>query len=311
MKTFQLRYPRLVSSQLSNEKLMALERRLQASEHKAKALEKQNEKLKSSLAAKERDCKLYYDQYQNIAAEFEEFKSKVTNEAQIPKFNSTPKDEAEIEPAIIVFDTDTETVESHEETTLFTSSELFLEPATLDKPIPTANSTEIPTLGQLEESENPVETRIGPETTSLKTTFEQQILKTSLLKMQKSEKNNRPIAIARKRARSETYTKPVSSKKTCYTPNTADFKPTHFKCRLCSDKLFKKIDEYRKHVKQIHPERKHLCDMCPATDTVAANLKWHKRSVHALPYGSGYDCELCKISLKTSSGLKQHFHCYH
>ena len=289
MKTFQLRYPRLVSSQLSNEKLMALERRLQASEHKAKALEKQNEKLKSSLAAKERDCKLYYDQYQNIAAEFEEFKSKVTNEAQIPKFNSTPKDEAEIEPAIIVFDTDTETVESHEETTLFTSSELFLEPATLDKPIPTANSTEIPTLGQSEESEQPVETKIVPET----------------------EKNNRPIGIARKRPRSESYTKPGPSKKTYYTAKTAHFKPTYFKCRICSGKSFKKIDEYREHVKQIHPERKHLCDMCPYTDTGAANLRWHKTNTHDLAYAGGYACELCEIPFSTSRGLGQHFHCYH
>ena len=62
----------------SNCKISKLEARLQEAEDTIFNLRKEKEDLKSSLAAKERDCKLYYRQYQNIAQEFEEPSSKRT-----------------------------------------------------------------------------------------------------------------------------------------------------------------------------------------------------------------------------------------
>ena len=300
---------------LSNEKIMALERRLQAAEDEAKVLGKQNEELKSSLAAKERDCKLYYDQYQNIAAEFEEFKSKAASEAKPAMMKNADEEEGEIEPAIIIFDTDTETEESHEETTLFTSPELFLEPATLEKPIPAANSTELPALSQSEDSEKVLEktstnsnittAKIGSEAIS-----ENEMPKTSSAKKPKMEKTKRPIAVARKRARSESHVKSGGpTKKTCYTPKSTQ-KPTHFKCRYCSGKSFDTIEEFREHIKQNHSERIHLCDICPYSDT-SGNLPRHKERVHTVAYGSGNDCELCKISFPTKRQLGFHLGVYH
>ena len=50
---------------ISKEKLLALQRRLEAAENEAKMLREENEILKSSLQAKERECKFYYNQNQN------------------------------------------------------------------------------------------------------------------------------------------------------------------------------------------------------------------------------------------------------
>lgn len=59
----------------SNEKMETLETRNKELETDNENLQKENEKLKSLLAAKERDYNLYYNQYQNIAKEFEDFKA--------------------------------------------------------------------------------------------------------------------------------------------------------------------------------------------------------------------------------------------
>ena len=49
---------------ISNEKLLALQSRLEAAENETKMLREENEILKSSLQAKERECKFYYNQNQ-------------------------------------------------------------------------------------------------------------------------------------------------------------------------------------------------------------------------------------------------------
>ena len=67
---------------LSNEKLLAMERRLEAAENEANELRKENETLKSSLAAKERDCKLFYDQYQSATSSLLDYKAKVAETLQ-------------------------------------------------------------------------------------------------------------------------------------------------------------------------------------------------------------------------------------
>ena len=71
---------RMIES-FSNEKMKSLETRNKELETVKENLQKENEKLKSLLAAKERDYMLYYNQYQNIGKEFENFKAQ-TNQAK-------------------------------------------------------------------------------------------------------------------------------------------------------------------------------------------------------------------------------------
>ena len=295
---------------LSNEKIMALERRLRVAEDEAKALGKQNEELKSSLAAKERDCKLYYDQYQNIAAEFEEFKLKVSSEEE--KFKIFPKIDGEIEPAIIVFETDSETEENHDETILFTSPELFLEPATLDKPIPKANSTALPALSQSRDSENSKDkvanTETAPKTTTEEAPSQKQIPKTT------SATKKRPIAAARKRARSESHAKTGALPKKARSESVSDDKafptPTHFKCKTCPAISITKIEEFREHIKQIHPEKKYLCGFCPFASDNTTNIDRHLK-VHNTVGSTDFNCDLCKISFTTKFSFSYHLRFYH
>ena len=67
---------------ISNEKLLALESRLEAAENEARMLRKENESLKSALEAKERDCKLFYDQYHSSASSLLQYKTKVAETLQ-------------------------------------------------------------------------------------------------------------------------------------------------------------------------------------------------------------------------------------
>ena len=60
----------------SNEKMESLQTRNKELKTDNENLQKENEKLKSLLAVKERDYNLYYNQYQNIAKEFEDFKAR-------------------------------------------------------------------------------------------------------------------------------------------------------------------------------------------------------------------------------------------
>ena len=61
----------------SNEKIESLETQNKELKADKENLQKENEKLKSLLAAKERDYHLYYNQYQNISKEYEDLKAKV------------------------------------------------------------------------------------------------------------------------------------------------------------------------------------------------------------------------------------------
>ena len=59
----------------SNEKIESLETQNKELKADKDNLQKENERLKSLLSAKERDYHLYYNQYQTIAKEFEDFKA--------------------------------------------------------------------------------------------------------------------------------------------------------------------------------------------------------------------------------------------
>lgn len=67
---------------ISKEKLLALQRRLEAAGNEAKMLREENEILKSSLQAKERECKFYYNQNQNKASSLVDKKAKATTTSQ-------------------------------------------------------------------------------------------------------------------------------------------------------------------------------------------------------------------------------------
>ena len=67
---------------ISNEKLLALQRRLEAAENEAKMLREENAILKCSLEAKERECKFYYNQNQNKASSLVDKKAKATTTSQ-------------------------------------------------------------------------------------------------------------------------------------------------------------------------------------------------------------------------------------
>ena len=285
---------------LSNDKIMELESRLQAKEDETESLRRRNEELKSHLSAKERDCKLYYDQYQHIAAQFEEFKAKLGKDVEVPKLKE--KIEADIEPAIVVFDTDSENENDHDETILFTSPELFLEPPTLEKPIPKANSTEL-TLKQPEETvkQSP---HLSLETAKTKNVSAEE---TSPVKSA-IEKKKRPIAKARKRAMSESHARsgapPTKIPKILPTP-------THFKCKTCPSLAFEEIEEYRQHVKQNHPKVKFFCNFCAFVTVHLGNLKRHEDVVHTHFPNKGHECKLCNVSYSKRSALAIHIKMFH
>ena len=291
---------------LSTQKLLDLERRLQAAENESRKRRKENDKLKSDLAAKERDCKLYYDQYQKIAGEFEEFKTTHGKDVEQPKIS--PNHEDDLEPAMVVYDTDSEPEENPDETILFNSPELFLEPATLGTPIPKANSTALPTLDQCDQAKN-LEAQLTGEITAIQAT-ETETSPIDMLaaeKMPETEEKKCSIIKTRKRARSESITKSgVSNKKARIMLPT----PTDFKCRSCPKLRFPKIDEYRDHVKQTHHERKVFCDLCPFTCRGSAEMERHYK-LHTTVYDHGYDCKLCEITFSMIGTLKKHITVFH
>ena len=282
---------------ISNEKIIALERRLQVAEEESQSLHRRNEGLKSSLAAKERDCKLYYDQYQNIAAQFDEFKAKLSNDIELPKCTLSNQIEIDIEPAMVVEDTESENEENHEKTILFTSPDLFLDPVTLENPISEANSTALIFLEQSETGNQLEQSSLGTSTK-----------KESLMKKTNTQKAKRPIARARKRAMLESHEKSgVPPKKITKIIPT----PTHFKCRACPTITFRQIEEYRQHVKDTHPECKFFCDFCPYVSYQSANISRHIISMHTDISDHGHECKLCEVSFTMRRHLGKHVKTFH
>ena len=296
---------------LSNEKIMALEARLKVTEDEAKSFRKQNEELKSSLAAKERDSKLYYDQYQRIAAQFEEFKAKLGKDMELPKINHE-KIEAEIEPAVVIFDTDTESEESHDETVLFTSPDLFSVPAPRENPIPVANSTTLANM-QSEEAENSKSTPPAAPKLDI-ATVQQPITKELSTKKPLAEKKKRPIATARKRGRSDSNEKSDTPlKKSRYTPRKLPT-PTQFKRKTCPKLSFVTMKEYHEHLNEIHPEKTYLCGYCPYATSKSCDIDTHIERTHTVGkklHNTDFTCKLCKISFATVKSLGQHLRFYH
>ena len=331
---------------LSNEKIMELENRLQEKEDETKSLRRRNEELKSSLSAKERDCKLYYDQYQKIAKQFEEFKTKFGKDVELPK--PVAKIEAEIEPAIVVFDTDSENEENQDETILFTSPDLFSEPAFLEEPRPDANSTELTSLNETDQTTKPAEQlslkptfQDKPSPTTISTALqtlnpskkiESQLEKSSAVtkklqlgtitaktvkskeltpKKSQSEKMKRPIAIARKRAGSDSQRKSgAPPKKSRYTPKKLPT-PTHFKCKTCPKLSFEKMEEYHEHLNEIHPEKTYLCGYCPYATSKSSDIDIHIERQHSTVHNTNYNCQLCKISFSSTQSFLTHLRFYH
>ena len=286
---------------ISNEKMMALEGRLHAAEEEAKSLRRRNEELKCSLAAKERDRKLYYDQYQNIAAQFEEFKAKLSHDVDLPKCTLPGTIEVDIEPAMVVEDTDSEYEENHKETILFTSPDLFLKPVTAENPIFKASST-LPSLDQTETGNQLDKSSLETSRTKKSATGD------SSRKKSNAEKTKRSIAKARKRVISGSHTKSETPPKKI--PKMLP-SPTHFKCRTCPTITFQQIEEYRRHIKNIHPECKFFCDFCPYVSNQSANVSRHIISMHTNVIDHGHKCTLCGVSFTLRSNLGKHIKTFH
>ena len=89
---------------ISNEKLLALESRLEAAENEAKMLREENEILKSSLQAKERECKFYYNQNQSKASSLVDKKAKSVTRSQNvnePEIDENHEDIFAFDPKLI------------------------------------------------------------------------------------------------------------------------------------------------------------------------------------------------------------------
>ena len=98
----------------SNEKMESLQTSNKELKTDNENLQKENEKLKSLLAAKERDFNLYYNQYQNIAKEFEDFKARANQTLVVePLEDVNPVNNDETLSETLLFTTpDKDTVET-------------------------------------------------------------------------------------------------------------------------------------------------------------------------------------------------------
>ena len=178
--------------------------------------------------------------------------------------------------------------------------ELFLEPATLEKPIPAANSTELPLNPPEEIGNQDVQVSLEPPKALS--------MKESSLSNAATEKKKRPIAKSRKRAMSESHAKSgVPPSKIAKILPT----PTHFKCKTCPSLAFEKIEEYRQHVKETHPKMKFFCDLCAFVTVNSTNITRHKTHLHTYIPNNGHECKLCGISYPKRNGLSLHVKNYH
>ena len=269
----------------SNCKISKLEARLQEAEDTIFNLRKEKEHLKSSLAAKERDCKLYYRQYQNIAQEFEDFKKnpcKQPNDSVDDEDDTDAIENAEIEPPIVVDDSSDDENSDDEN------------PNPVDQPTSTSKNSNVANQTPLQNS-IPISTE---ECTS----------------EQRSSQRDQH-GMCREGLGPEIISGELTKKSKCDQP----FLPTssYFKCRfICpkpNENTFGTIDEYRQHIIDDHPERRFLCGRCPFSTNHKYNLDKHFKRSHDNPKGNGgrYCCKPCDIGFPKKATLTVHIKTFH
>ena len=273
----------------SNRKISKLEARLQEADSTIIDLQKENEYLKTSLAAKERDCKLYYRQYQNIAQEFEDFKNNPckkpndsVNDKVEPDVTESPEITESPEPAIVVDDSSDDENPDDEN------------PNVAGQPTWSSKNLNFANKNQLENS-----TPMSAEESTSK---------------QHSPKKDLPEA-SRKRLGPEITSGQSTKKSKCdqiLLPT-----PSFFKCRfICpkpNENTFGSIDEYRQHIIDDHPERRFICGRCPFSTNKKCNLDKHFKRFHDNPKASEdrYGCKLCGIGFPKKGTLTVHIKSYH
>ena len=129
-----------------------------------------------------------------------------------------------------------------------------------------------------------------------------------------TDEKMREIAIGRKRPGEDSLEKPPKKIRPKTLPAQRD-SPKGFKCFIRSRKCaaymrsIDTIEDYRQHVKEIHPEYKWFCEWCPYAALSERVLKRHcKKWNHA---GEYWGCKLCGISFVDPNLYPSHFQIFH
>ena len=320
----------------SNEKVSELESKLQA-------VTAENEIIKASLSAKERECALYQEKYQTVSAELEEIKAvfKAREEAEIKK-----RAENRIVPVINLDCTNSDYTSSEspsdqsQETLLFTDPALSLEPQsqqeTTNRATTTTNTSDNPEPEVQDPRSNP-ETRDESKPSDQ---FIEEIIQDGLNNQQQptTSRSNNPTS-SDEIVREETISTdalPETPKITApgnknkkrsllevmealerdeqppkRTKTLPQHTPMDYVCGFlpCDWIRFATIEQYRRHVMNVHPERRFHCSKCPFTTNYQHSLNLHEKchDKHAQFVG---ECTLCNVSL-SKTHWRRHFTWYH
>jgi len=313
----------------SKEKVSELESKLQA-------VTTENESLKASLSAKERDRALYYEKYQTVSKELEDIKAvlQAKEEAENQK-----RAENRIVINLDCTNSDYSSSESPSDdsqaTMLFTHPALSLDvPAhheATDNPQLETRPSEIGPERQqeLESSDQFIEEIIQDElsnqqqpTTSgainptvLEENVREEIISTDAVP--ETPTNTAPVNKNRKRSLLEVMEALASDEQSPKRTKTLpEHTPMHFVCTFipCYDgstltQQFDTMEQYRRHIADVHPERRFHCSKCPFTTEYLNSLHTHEKCHNSRTTFVG-ECTLCDIPLSRTH-LKRHFTYYH
>jgi len=79
------------------------------------------------------------------------------------------------------------------------------------------------------------------------------------------------------------------------------------KCNQCG-KMYKTAVSLKRHIAEIHSEKRLECDECYQLFSTSRTLNHHKKFVHVL---KSFKCDQCKYRSKTASDLKKHINTVH
>ena len=315
----------------SNTKVSELESKLQAVTTENEALKAENETLK----AKERDRALYYEKYQAVSKELEEIKAVLQAKEDAEKKKSANN---QVVPVIDLDSTKSDYTTSEspsdesQETMLFTHPALSLDaPAQLgatDNPgSQPLSSFQLELSGPAnydpnmdhDQSEDVIQgERLNQQqpTTSGSTNpissdenVREEIISTDAMPetptpMRRNHRKRSLVEVLEALESDE-----QSQKRTKTLPQHS---PTHFVCSYipCSyNERFSTMEQYRRHIKDVHPERQFFCSKCPFTTSYQQSLQNHETSHDEHSTFVGH-CKLCDVAL-SKTHLKRHFTWYH
>ena len=311
----------------SKEKVSELESKLQA-------VTTENESLKASLSAKERDRALYYEKYQTVSKELEEIKAvlQAKEEAENRK-----RAENQIVPVINLDCTNSDYTTSEPPSDDSQATMLFTHPAlSLDAPSQQEATDNAEPEFQLQNPGRQSETRAEAEPSGQfieeiiqeELTNQQRPTTSGLINLTASNENVReeiistdalpetptPRRCRRKRSLLEVLEALDSDEPAPKRTVTQQLTPSQFACSVglyCDNERFPTIEQYRQHITDVHPERRFHCSVCPFTTKGKQNFTLHASSHResALAPFVG-ECKLCDIPL-SATYFKRHYNRYH